>query len=133
MHLHLIKETNPLFERMLHYVLFKTRGNDKIVTVHAIKTYTGAEVQLHWFTISASDRDKWSASRFGHFITGKEALQQLNRGLGAPQSRSFDILKKNSLALPWLETQTAPVPALAPAPTLVTTPETPDDKAQKVK
>jgi len=48
---------------------------------------------LHTFLTSALDRDKWSASRLGRFITKEGALLSLERRVGGPQSRSGRIFR----------------------------------------
>jgi hypothetical protein len=54
-----------------------------------MKTYGGADVEIHVFLISALVGGEWSASRPGRFTAGEKASRyHLDRRLGWPQNRS---------------------------------------------
>ena len=78
----------------------------KIFPVHAMKTYTKAELQFHSFLTSKLYAGNWTASRSSRFNYGDELRYSLNRRLGGPQSRSgLSRYEKNFLLLPGIETQ----------------------------
>jgi len=55
---------------------------------NTIKTYAGAEVQLHAFLTSALDGNEWSASRLGRFKSGERTPYPSDRRLSGPHSQS---------------------------------------------
>lgn len=64
------------------------KNDGKIVAVHAMKAYRGAELWLHSFLTSAPDGGEWLTPSPGLFTPRKERRCSLNRRVDGPQNRS---------------------------------------------
>jgi hypothetical protein len=69
-----------------------------------MKTYGGADVQIHVFFTSALVTSEWSASRTGRFTHRERALGIHWKGSWVgPRTKFDDVEKRKFLALPELE------------------------------
>jgi hypothetical protein len=64
------------------------KNDGKIVAVHAVKAYRGAELWLHSFLTSAPDGGEWLTPSPGLFTSRKKRRCSLNRRVAGPQNRS---------------------------------------------
>ena len=53
---------------------FVVRGDGKDIPVHAIKSYRGAEIELHAFLTSALVGGEWATSRSSRLTLGKQPV-----------------------------------------------------------